>query len=1247
MLQGPVLRLTSLALLSISFGLAAEVASAAEVGPGSWAQWRHDAGHTGGTPLPVDISEPAIRWKYFTGGAVSQVRLHDLQGDGKAELVSIEGGQVVARGGSGAVLWDTPPVLAQQLVAVDDLDGDGVTEVIVTTARTVLVLAGPTGHVVWESPADLVQTMGTVLTTDVQGDGMPELVFADLSINVGADSTVYVYTFPDGMSSGTQLSKTELPGCGGESGRPIAMADVDGNGILDVVHPGNLYVCVFDAVSGKQLFESPELAAPVAIGSIFGADVDGDGRDEVFVFTDWTRGTTPTRHLFALDAQGEDLVQAWVKSPKDLVADHHRWPAEPVLDVDGDGTPEIVTAWWEGGAYRTEILDPVTGGVRLTLADRLTLKVADVDEDGTMEVLTADTVALSPGPFATKELYQLEGVGPAIAAKSLFSLPNASVRLGPFEAPFTGGNGELLVVLDSDEDGLADALQLRTLGPPSSVAGEIPLSGPENGVQTFAEGGKPLAAVLYASGEVAVLDSSLALVNDVDGDGSGDLVYRGFDSARVAGVVLGGDATLAVPRAGGLVTLLDPGSGTPFQPPDELGSAQGNLKQQPFFVELGALGQGYGVMTRMADGQLAVRVKTLTGEEAFTRVLGGVGGTFALSFDELLFDVEQDGTDEMFLLVRDNSMNEIAYWLFGLNCTDGASLWPPLLVPAPGGNIGAMSAMHTGTYAPALVLTVNTHRIIVGAATGQVLADSEGGTKHYYGLPIIEDLDADGHDEILAVGTSSGVLAMSDDLSVLWAGEPGGSTRAPGAVVTMAGGSVVVVGRTSAPLLDFYDGSTGAKQGSIALVGGESVDPAALPPEAVSAPVTEVLPIGALGSPPVEAFLVTSGDGFLYAVDALTHDIVWKLALGARLGTPALMDVDGDGSSEIAVPVANGHVVLIDQGSVQAPSWIRENDGQGPALSDAADVDEQEWTDRIHVNWSEVPDATGYTLRVLSENGTPLTEVASESKDTSAVIKGLSLQPGQKYLTSVRAVKVSVDVVASSDEVFSDGVTIVDTSPPSILSLDVEPPVISPDGDGEADIAVIAAQVEDKTGVDSYALTVSGDGLVRTFEGGVSATSALLEVEFDGLDDNGALMPTGLYSVDLTVTDIVGQSVSAASSVRVCNPPNTIAFEACVGPTKPEPDAGSSDDVSAIDAGSTDTTGEADVQTGAEVTGDGTGPIGSPDGLDGDASTVSPPDEKGCSCDAAGGMPPGDRFLLAIVVLALLFSTSRRRTVRE
>jgi hypothetical protein len=372
----------------------------------------------------VDGATGATRAQAANGSRVwPAVAVADLGGDGTQEIVVGRGNNqltVYRPAVSGGVmtlpvLWSASPFAAGQEIrtlAVDDLDGNGTLEVIVGRAGS-----GSTRQVnVYESsgalrpgwPArhdgDLGYGWGmyneNVTVADLDGDGQKEIYAptdthyvtalhpngTQLAVNgIYAPRTVWSEV---GVHVDHAVDLRGYANCGTEH-RPNfanmgpAVADVDGDGTLEVVVPGDAYDCSVGDGEGDYailpwLFErdrtrwsgsgydwtvipTPEPGSAAltqdynviesSVSNAVAADLDGDGQKEIVY------------------AAYDGKVHAWWLDK----TQHGNWPyvvpgpgfdfaSEPlVADLDGDGAAEVIfTSWTEkalDGTGHLHVLD--------------------------------------------------------------------------------------------------------------------------------------------------------------------------------------------------------------------------------------------------------------------------------------------------------------------------------------------------------------------------------------------------------------------------------------------------------------------------------------------------------------------------------------------------------------------------------------------------------------------------------------------------------------------------------------------------------------------------------------------------------------------------------------------------------------------------------------------------------------------------------------------------------------------------
>jgi hypothetical protein len=248
--------------------------------------------------------EPQVLWKADFGGAFSRMRdaeVADVLSDGVPTVVVGTHDQgVVAlvrpdgRGGFAAQELDRQPATFVHEIETGDLDGDGILEVYATVSRPNVLDGTPQpGSVLRYVPArgegrTVFADLGDrhakeILVTDIDGDGRDEL-YASVEAVSGGSVEIRRYGAGGSRAGGETIAVLPDRLC-----RCLTAGDVDGDGRREIVAapaksglwllrpgpPGQPWQrVVIDAHSSG--FEHPALLA----------DLDGDGRDELYVASD-------------------------------------------------------------------------------------------------------------------------------------------------------------------------------------------------------------------------------------------------------------------------------------------------------------------------------------------------------------------------------------------------------------------------------------------------------------------------------------------------------------------------------------------------------------------------------------------------------------------------------------------------------------------------------------------------------------------------------------------------------------------------------------------------------------------------------------------------------------------------------------------------------------------------------------------------------------------------------------------------
>ena len=230
-------------------------------------------------------------------------------------------------------------------VAVGDIDGDGVAELIVgagdgaTNPATVRVFKNDKTQVLEFVPFGTLSGV-RVAAADLNGDGRAEIIVSPAG---SADNTgkVAVYTFDAGqkkmVSTGIEFTAYTYA-----YGANIVVADIDGTGkpvIVTAPGPGKQNPAL---VRLWKLDVTPEVGSwtatlqkDLSLGGAYGAtiaagDVDGDGKDEVII------GTSGDNAMVTI-VKGDGSRSGFKAFDKNTVN-------VAAADLDGDGIVEIIAA---------------------------------------------------------------------------------------------------------------------------------------------------------------------------------------------------------------------------------------------------------------------------------------------------------------------------------------------------------------------------------------------------------------------------------------------------------------------------------------------------------------------------------------------------------------------------------------------------------------------------------------------------------------------------------------------------------------------------------------------------------------------------------------------------------------------------------------------------------------------------------------------------------------------------------------
>lgn len=331
-----------------------------EDAPGEWRMWRRDVRNTGASSLHGTIRTPQVAWTFPVGMMAPPAAFLDLDGDGMKEALISHGGNLTAYRYDGTMLWQARTDAAT-VYGIYDLAGDGGRALVIAsgTPSQLRILDAPTGKVLYVCPEFPMAGVAGVRIAKLnpKTHGLQAVVWSPqneigfcLAFDNGIANARVAWTF---NWRATNFSPT------------VALADMDRDGILDVVVTTYDRTFVFDGRNGKKKSDYPWPSGR-NYGITVVQDIDGDGYPDVIVLADYLR-----EHIAVLKNEGgKSLKMLWDRFyEQDYPNDNKslRLLTESVGDFDGDGKFEIAGSLYDGTADSTWhlfLLDALTGAVK-------------------------------------------------------------------------------------------------------------------------------------------------------------------------------------------------------------------------------------------------------------------------------------------------------------------------------------------------------------------------------------------------------------------------------------------------------------------------------------------------------------------------------------------------------------------------------------------------------------------------------------------------------------------------------------------------------------------------------------------------------------------------------------------------------------------------------------------------------------------------------------------------------------------
>jgi len=540
---------------------------------------------------------------YSSGGQnPSSIAVADVNGDGKLDLVATgwcEVGTSCPNGNNGlvGVLFgngDGTFQAAQSYsygdkydaysTAVGDLNGDGKPDLVVASGCVVGISCNGNGtdgvvSVLLGNGDGTFQAAQTydsgayiassVAVGDVNGDGKPDLVVANVCFSSGSCDTGVIETLLGNGDGTFRVSSITYPGT--PIADYIAIADVNGDGKPDLVVADYCLggSCSSGAVSvllgnGNGTFQATQNYSSGGLGaySVAVADVNGDGKPDIVVANAYANGSSTSNSVVGvLLGNGDGTFQ----SAQTYSSGGYEATSIAVADVNGDGKPDIVVAnnCASSSDCSTGVVGVLLGNGDGTFQPALLtitpvvldfgpsgisespqigqVALADFNGDGHLDVAIGGygvvLLGNGDGTFQTPMNLGVGGVGTAVGDFN---------RDGSPDLALAGADGAVTILVNRNSSLQATTTELSSSPNPATYGQTVTFSATvtangsavANGTMTFTDGTKTLGTASVTNGAATLSTSALSVgVHDIIASYNENSKFAGSNSSPLTETV--------------------------------------------------------------------------------------------------------------------------------------------------------------------------------------------------------------------------------------------------------------------------------------------------------------------------------------------------------------------------------------------------------------------------------------------------------------------------------------------------------------------------------------------------------------------------------------------------------------------------------------------------------------------------------------------------------------------------------------
>lgn len=1002
----------------------------------NWPMARHDAKRSGAATGKSDMKKPVPYFRFYLGGAIStpQLAQTDVDGDGRSDLLLTNGGRIVAKRYDDSAIWQSKPYGIDSIIAVNDLDGDGKLDVVASSTSKVLIFALATGRLEWEEPDGEHGTLGRTLVTDFNGDGKADVLTVECSCcGVTHGQTGYLRSFAAGFAKPKLLFTLPALGCG--SNLSATSVDMDGDGNKELLLGMFDHLELYRGDNGMLLAKSATLGPWISVSQCFAKNLDGTPGDELACL------------LNASDTPGVDQRKIYVVTYDETLALKMSWKStiapdadgdvalvDPIADLDGDGTPELVVSGYDpmASSWKTRILDAATGTDLVPpLSGQQFVGTAAMESRQQRILLTTARNSLFGWAFTRKPAAQLAPRW-QVADRAVITTLHPQ-RLAE------GGFAQDILHRDLDGDGREELILRASQGKPTlyalSAAGGTPQ---DLGMAMLTSGTKLLNAwalltndrngaafaIAQSDGILVLFDAYLRpittggefpqkLTQHIGGYYAHGAWRELRRAPRSIAFNTGEPDSIVVSDSRDALLRLDAHAASWALPPTVVWEKLDHAA--PTLVP-GLDGAAAGIAClKQSNQDGAIAVLRANGTEIWSKPIE----RFPIN-DVVPGKLNADSTPD--LVVEWGDPSDVVLRMRAFSGIDGTKLWDATPVsPGAGRQPAGLSIGTWNSDGSQDVYTQGPGTRVLSGADGKQL--TSGGAGDAYFMPTLVDTNGDGSDEVLLHGGFSPVRLYDHALSTpLFTSAQDDRPYPYGAVAACPAGLLFIEGSLAFPARVKRTVLSGASLGQFTtqvLANGQSYanetaakNAGAYLGQLTSASVHQNLT--GQGRPTV---LLGSSDGYLYALNPCDGSLDFVVPFETAVGEATFADTDGDGRDEILVTTADGYLYGLKNENITAPDAVSDIDPDAPW---PGDIEQIHTRDRLAARWTAVAGAIGYEVAAVTSTGQALSAWKNVGTQTETTISGLTLDIGARYFFAVRALSAA----GPSVDALSNGVTV-------------------------------------------------------------------------------------------------------------------------------------------------------------------------------------------------------------------------------